>query len=121
VAGGRGKSVFFCPSDFLSPYFSDYTKDESLKTNFRFIDPTPKKTQNKTKQKQIETKNKSHFGAVSPQRFILQLLTQSGVWNYHITNTSISYRLIKQNIFFKWRSNRLYNIFALASMQDDVI
>ena len=59
---------------------------------------------------------------------ILQLLTQSGVWNYHITciellinNTSISYRLSKQSIFFKWRCNRLYNIFALASMQDDVI
>ena len=65
---------------------------------------------------------------VSPQRLILRLLTQSGVWNYHITciefliyNTAISYRLTKQNIFFKWRCNRLYNIFALASMQDDVI
>jgi hypothetical protein len=34
-------------------------------------------------------------------------------------NTSISYRLSKQNIFLKWRCNRLYNIFALASMQDD--
>ena len=61
-------------------------------------------------------------------RLTLQLLTQSGVCNYHITcieflinNTSISYRLSKQNIFFKWRCNRLYNIFALASMQDDVI
>jgi hypothetical protein len=56
------------------------------------------------------------------------LITQSGVWNYHITcieflinNTSISYRLSKQNIFFKWRCNRLYNIVVLASMQDDVI
>jgi len=44
VAGGRGcwgKSVFFCPSDVLSPYFSEYTNDEPLKINFRFIDPSP--------------------------------------------------------------------------------
>jgi hypothetical protein len=39
---------------------------------------TKQKTkQNRTKQKQ--TKNKSHLGAVSPQRLVLQLLTQSGV------------------------------------------
>jgi hypothetical protein len=106
--GGWGKSVFFCPSDVLSPYFSEYTNDEPLKMNFRFIDSTPQ----------------SHFGAISPHRLTLQLLTQSWVWNYHITcieflinNTSISYRLNKQSIFFKWRCNRLYNIFALASMQ----
>ena len=70
--GGEGQVFFgvcFLPSDFLSPYLSDYT-NESLKTNFRFIDPPPKK-------KQI--KNKSHFGAVSPKRLILQLLPQSGV------------------------------------------
>jgi hypothetical protein len=53
-----------CPSDILSPCFSEYTNNEPLKTNFRFIDPPPKKNQ---------TKNKSHFGAVSPQKFILQL------------------------------------------------
>jgi hypothetical protein len=29
--------------------------------------------------------------------------------------------LSKQNIFFKWRCNRLYNIVALALMHDDVI
>ena len=116
---GRGccKSGFFCHSDFLSPYFSEYTNGEPLITNFRFIDPPNK-----------QTKNKSHFGAVSQQRLILQLLTLSGVWSSHITcieflinNTSISYRLRKQNIFFKWRCNRLYNMFALASKQDGVI
>ena len=60
--GGAGGAVgalqecFFCPSYFLSPYFSKYTNDETLKTNFKFIDPPP----------QIKkTKNKSHFGAVS--------------------------------------------------------
>ena len=80
------------------------------------------------KNRKIQTKDKWHFGAVSPQRLILRLITQSGVWNYYITcieflinNTSISYRLSKQNIFFKWRCNRLYNIVVLASMQDDVI
>ena len=31
-------SGFFCPSDFLSPYFFEYTNDDPLKTNFRFID-----------------------------------------------------------------------------------
>ena len=73
--------VFFCPSDFLSPYFFEYTNDEPLKTNFRFIDPSPQKPQNKTKRNKIkkQTKNKSHFGAVSPQRLILRLITQSGV------------------------------------------
>jgi hypothetical protein len=43
--GGEGQVFFgvcFLPSDFLSPYLSDYT-NESLKTNFRFIDPPPKK------------------------------------------------------------------------------
>jgi hypothetical protein len=39
--GGWGKSVFFCPSDVLSPYFYEYTNDEPLKINFRFIDSTP--------------------------------------------------------------------------------
>ena len=65
---GGGARIFFCPSDFLSPYFFEYTNDEPLKTNFRFIDPPNK-----------QTKNKSHFGAVSQQRLILQLLTLSGV------------------------------------------
>jgi hypothetical protein len=77
VAGrGEGQEFFFCPSDFLSPYFSEYTDDEPLKTNFRFIDPPPKK---KTQSKTNQNKYKSHFGAVSPQRLILQLFTQSGV------------------------------------------
>jgi hypothetical protein len=37
--GGAGGAVgalqecFFCPSYFLSPYFSKYTNDETLKTN----------------------------------------------------------------------------------------
>ena len=53
-----------------------YTNDEPLKTNFRFIDPPPKK---KTQSKTNQNKYKSHFGAVSPQRLILQLFTQSGV------------------------------------------
>ena len=38
---GGGMSVFFCPSEFSSPHFYEYTNDEPLKTNFRFIDPTP--------------------------------------------------------------------------------
>ena len=46
--GGGGKRVFF-PDIFLSPYFSEYTNDEPLKTNFRFIDPLPiKKNRKKT-------------------------------------------------------------------------
>ena len=54
--GGAVQECFFCPSYFLSPYFSKYTNDDTLKTNFKFIDPPP----------QIKkTKNKSHFGAVS--------------------------------------------------------
>jgi hypothetical protein len=57
------KCVFFCPSDVVSPYFSEYTYDEPLKINFRFID----------------TPSKSHFGAVSLQRLTFQLLTQSWV------------------------------------------
>ena len=39
--GGGGTSGFFCPSEFSSPHFYEYTNDEPLKTNFRFIDPTP--------------------------------------------------------------------------------
>ncbi len=38
---GRYKSAFFAPHIFLSPYFSKYTNDETLKTNFKFIDPLP--------------------------------------------------------------------------------
>ena len=71
AGGGEGgdKSGFFCPSDFfLSPYFSEYTNDEPLKTNFRFIDPTPSPYQKK-KQNKKQTKNKSHFGAVSPETY----------------------------------------------------
>ena len=64
-----GKSGFYlAPQIFKSPYFSEYTNGEPLITNFRFIDPPNK-----------QTKNKSHFGAVSQQRLILQLLTLSGV------------------------------------------
>ncbi|CAB9544928.1 hypothetical protein BROOK1789C_2055 [Bathymodiolus brooksi thiotrophic gill symbiont] len=37
------QECFFCPSYFLSPYFSKYTNDETLKTNFKFIDPPPNK------------------------------------------------------------------------------
>jgi len=37
--GVRARVCFFCPSDFLSPYFSEYTNDEPLKINVRFIDP----------------------------------------------------------------------------------
>ena len=36
VRGEAGRAVqecFFCPSYFLSPYFSKYTNDETLKTN----------------------------------------------------------------------------------------
>ena len=77
---GGGKNVVFA-SHILSPYFAEYTNDEPLKTNFRFIDtnlPPSKKIpkQNETTKKQ-KTKIKSHLGAVSPQRPILQLLTQS--------------------------------------------
>jgi hypothetical protein len=39
--GRGGTSGFFCPSEFSSPHFYEYTNDEPLKTNFRFIDPTP--------------------------------------------------------------------------------
>ena len=39
--GGAVQECFFCPSYFLSPYFSKYTNDETLKTNFKFIDPPP--------------------------------------------------------------------------------
>ena len=65
---------------FLSPYFSVYTNDEPLKINFRGIDslPLPPKKNPKTKN-QKKTKNKSHFGAVSPQRLIFQFLAQSGI------------------------------------------
>ena len=39
--GSCGRGVCgFCPSDVLSSYFSEYTNDEPLKTNFMFIDPT---------------------------------------------------------------------------------
>ena len=34
--GGTVQECFFCPSYFLSPYFSKYTNDETLKTNFKF-------------------------------------------------------------------------------------
>ena len=64
--GGWGKSVFFCPSDVLSPYFSEYTNDKPLKTNFRYIDHHPTPHAHPFPHKQ--TKIKSHFGAVSPQR-----------------------------------------------------
>ena len=37
------QECFFCSSYFLSPYFSKYTNDETLKTNFKFIDPPPPK------------------------------------------------------------------------------
>jgi hypothetical protein len=52
---GAVQECFFCPSYFLSPYFSKYTNDETLKTYFKFIDPPQIK----------KTKNTSHFGAVS--------------------------------------------------------
>ena len=74
--GEEGTRVVSVPLIFLSPYFPKYTNDEPLKTNFRFIDPPPKK---KTQSKTNQNKYKSHFGAVSPQRLILQLFTQSGV------------------------------------------
>jgi hypothetical protein len=75
-----GQGCFFlAPQIFKSPYFSEYTNDATLKTNFRFIDPPPPQKKNK-KKKQKQIKIKSHVGAVSPQkRLILQLLTQSGV------------------------------------------
>ena len=59
-----------------------------LKKSFSFTDPTtlPLFRKNPHKKHINQTKNKSHFGAVSPQRYIRQLLNQSGVWNYHITN-----------------------------------
>jgi low affinity Fe/Cu permease len=37
------------------------------------------KKKKKKKNKKIQTKDKSHVGAVSPQRLILRLITQSGV------------------------------------------
>ena len=40
-AGGAVQECFFCPSYFLSPYFSKYTNDDTLKTNFKFIAPPP--------------------------------------------------------------------------------
>ena len=52
----------------------EYTNDEPLKTNFRFIDTPP--TTTKKKPKQNKTKQQ---GAVSPKRLILQLLTKSGL------------------------------------------
>ena len=39
--GGAVQECFFCPSYFLSPYFSKYTNDDTLKTNFKFIDTPP--------------------------------------------------------------------------------
>ena len=59
--GGAVQECFFCPSYFLSPYFSKYTNDDTLNTYFKFIGPPPPPPPPQIK----KTKNKSHFGAVS--------------------------------------------------------
>jgi zona occludens toxin (predicted ATPase) len=54
-----------------------FEKNLKEKNHSKIDSKNDSKSDSRTKQKQ--TKNKSHLGAVSPQRLVLQLLTQSGV------------------------------------------
>ena len=84
IQKGAVQECFFCPSYFLSPYFSKYTNDDTLKTNFKFIEPPP----------QIKkTKNKSHFGAVFSQRLF------SVAYSIWVRSVASAYLLSEPTIF----------------------
>ena len=101
AVAGRGWGVLgqegFFPLRLFKPIFFWIYWWWTTEKKRRFLPPPPPP----------KSLKKSYFGGVSPQRLILQLLTQSGVCNYHIStcivflinNISISYRLSKHNIF----------------------